>query len=94
MAAQLSKHYMNFGEALQAMKNGFKVIRIGWSQLGMYLYYIPAQSYPSVTEIAKKEFGDSVPYEAYVALKTAANSVVPWNPSQVCILAEDWQIAE
>lgn len=85
---------MNFGEALQALKNGQKVARSGWEVLDTYVYYVPAQSYPAVTEIAKKEFGDTVPYEAYLALKTGAGSVVPWNIPQPCIFADDWQIVE
>jgi hypothetical protein len=85
---------MNFGEALQSLKDGFKVERAGWNGKGMFLYHVPAQSYPAVTEIAKKQFGDMVPYGAYIAMKTAQNNVVPWLASQTDILAEDWQIVE
>lgn len=81
---------MNFGEALQSLKDGYKVQRQGWNGKGMYLYYVPAQSYPAVTEIARKEFGDTVPYGAYIAMKTAQNNVVPWLASQTDILSEDW----
>lgn len=81
---------MNFGEALQSLKDGYKVQRQGWNGKGMYLYYVPAQSYPAVTEIARKEFGDTVPYGAYIAMKTAQNNVVPWLASQTDVLSEDW----
>jgi len=30
-----------------------------------YAYIVPAQSFPAVTEIARKQFGDMVPYRAY-----------------------------
>jgi hypothetical protein len=85
---------MNFGEATEAAKSGKKVSRSGWNGSGMYAYVIPAASYPALTEIAKKEFGEMVPYRAYWALKTAQNDVATWAPSGSDSLAEDWQIVE
>lgn len=84
---------MNFGEALQALKEGKKVERAGWNGKGMFLYHVPAQSYPAVTDIAKAHFGETVPYGAYIAMKTAQSNVVPWLASQTDILAEDWAIS-
>lgn len=84
---------LNFGQALKALKNGAKASREGWNGKNMFLYYVPANSYPAVTEIAKKEFPDGlVPYGAYIAMKTAQNNVVPWLASQTDILAIDWQV--
>jgi hypothetical protein len=85
---------MNFGQAIEAMKGGLKVSREGWNGKGMFLYYVPAQSYPAVTDIAKATFGETVPYGAYIAMKTAQNNVVPWLASQTDVLAEDWTIVE
>ena len=85
---------MNFGEAIQAAKDGFKVSRIGWNGSGMYAYVVPAQSFPAITDIARKQFGDMVPYRAYWALKTAQNDVATWAPSGSDSLAEDWMIVE
>lgn len=81
---------MTFDNILADLKLGRKVMRKGWNGKGMYIYYVPAQSYPAVTEIAKKEFGTIVPYGAYIAMKTAQGNVVPWLASQTDILAEDW----
>lgn len=85
---------MNFGEALQALKEGKKVERTGWNGKGMFIYYVPPGLYPSVTEAAQSQFGDHVPYREYLAMKTINNEVVPWVASQSCILAEDWQIVD
>ena len=82
---------MNFGEAIHELKCGRKVARSGWNGKGMYLYYVPANKYPAVTHIAKEEFGDKVPYGAYIAMKTAQNNVVPWLASQTDMLADDWE---
>jgi hypothetical protein len=85
---------MNFGEALQALKQGKKVERTGWNGKGMFIYYVPSNSYPAVTETAKSHFGDQVPYREYLAMKTINDEVVPWVASQSCLLAEDWKIVE
>ena len=85
----------DFGQALNWLKLGKKVSRKGWNGSGMYAYYIPANSYPAITEIAKKEFGNKlVPYRPYLALKTAQNDVATWNPSTSDCLAEDWFVVE
>jgi hypothetical protein len=83
---------MNFGEAIQSLKNGSKVARSGWNGKGMYLYYVPANVYPAVTDVAVKNFGELVPYTAYVAIKTVAGNVSPWQPSNNDMLSEDWII--
>jgi hypothetical protein len=84
---------MNFGNAIAELKAGQKLGRQGWNGKGMYIYYVPQNSYPPVTDIAKAEFGDTVPYRPYIAMKTAQGDVVPWVASQSDILAEDWEIA-
>ena len=84
---------MDFGKALEALKEGKKVARDGWNGSGMFAYMVPANSYPVNTEAAKSYFGDSlVPYRAYFALKTAQNDIATWVPSGSDILAEDWVI--
>lgn len=83
---------LTFGDAVEAMKRGFKVVRQGWNGKGIFLYYVPAQSYPATTDIAKLHFGETVPYEPYIAMKHVGNKVVPWLASQTDILADDWQI--
>lgn len=82
----------NFSTALNLLKEGHAVQRSGWNGKGMYIYLVPANSYPAQTEIAKQEFGDMVPYGAYIAMKTAQNYVVPWLASQTDILSDDWDI--
>lgn len=87
---------MSFGLALEAMKQGAKVARIGWNGAGMFAYYVPANSYPAQTGIAKKHFGYGalVPYRAYLALKTTQGDVATWAPSCSDALAEDWCVVE
>jgi len=84
---------LTFGTAVELITEcGYKVARQGWNGKGMFLYYVPAANYPSSTKIAKECFGESVPYGAYIAMKTAQGNVVPWLASQTDVLARDWEI--
>ncbi len=80
------------GKAIKEMRNGANVAREGWNGKGMFLYYVPENEYPAQTDVAKEFFGESVPYGAYVAMKTAQGNVVPWLASQTDLLAEDWSV--
>jgi hypothetical protein len=87
---------MNFGETIQALKEGKKVQRSGWNGKGMFLYHVPANAYPAQTAIAKAHWGEDakVPYRAYIAMKTVDNDVQVWTASQTDILSDDWEIIE
>jgi hypothetical protein len=81
-----------FGTAIEFLKDGEKVCRSGWNGKGMFLYLVPANTYKTVTQVAKSEFGDTVEYGAYIAMKTAQGNVVPWLASQTDMLATDWEM--
>lgn len=87
---------INFGDALVALKEGKKVARAGWNGKGMFLYHVPAASYPASRNGRGTMIGyfedDMVPYRDYIAMKTAQGDVVPWVCSQSDALEEDWQI--
>jgi hypothetical protein len=85
---------MTFGLAIEALKQGKKVSRAGWNGKGMFVYYVPANSYPVQTGAAKSHFGEGamVPYNAYMAIKNVDNTVSTWVPSVNDVLAEDWSI--
>ena len=77
---------MNFGEALEALKNGKKVSRMGWNGRGIYLELQRPDEHSKMT----------LPYIYIVTngLVTdnphAPKGVVPWLASQTDMLAEDW----
>lgn len=85
---------MTFGLALEAMKLGYKMQREGWNGKGMFVYLVPAASYPAQTGVAKSHFGENamVPYNAYIAIKGTGESVSTWAPSVGDALAEDWTV--
>jgi hypothetical protein len=89
---------MNFGDALVTLKQGNRVARHGWNGKGMFLYFVPAASYPAQRNELGTMLGvfpnDMVPYQAYIAMKTANDTVVPWLASQSDMLGDDWVIVE
>lgn len=62
---------MNFGQAIEALKNSKKVARKGWNGKGMFVYYVPAGNFKSYTEIGKSiaDGDDLVHYNPYFAIK-------------------------
>lgn len=87
---------MNFGEALEKLKEGKKVQRQGWNGKGMFIYYVPKGEYKPCTAIAEQLVNENglVDYGAYIAIKTVQGNVVPWLASQADMLAEDWEVVK
>lgn len=82
---------MDFGDALRALRTGYRLSRSGWNGKGMFIYLVPAGSYFPTTSVAKAYFGGQlVPYKPYIAIKTVDEDVVPWLASQTDLLAEDY----
>ena len=72
---------MNFGQAIQALKNGSKVSRNGWNGKNMWL----------ALQVPDTNSKMSLPY---IYMFTADAKLVPWLASQTDVLAEDWGIVE
>lgn len=85
---------MDFSEALKLVKAGEAIARKGWNAKDQYVYLVPANKYQAVTDVARLQFGNFVPYRAYLAIKTVQNDVVPWLASQSDLLAEDWLVVD
>lgn len=88
---------MNFGQAIEAAKDGKKVARTGWNGQGMYAVIMPG--YPdgiSVNDLTSKAHdvprGTVMKFRPYWALFTAQKDVASWAPSGTDSLAEDWEI--
>lgn len=83
---------MTFGLAVEAVKKGLKVARNGWNGKGMFVYYVPTNTYTTVTGVAKDHFGDKVTINAYFSIKNVNGTVSTWVPSINDCLAEDWVV--
>ncbi len=72
---------MNFGQALELLKAGHRVSRLGWNGKGMWV------ELQRPTALSKMTL-------PYIYMKTADEQLVPWLASQTDLLAEDWLHAE
>ena len=83
---------MNFGDAIQSLKQGNKVARQGWNGKGMFLFLVPGSTFkvnrPPLLGIYGE--GTEINYHPHIDMKTADDKIVPWLASQTDVLAEDW----
>lgn len=92
---------MNFGEAIEALKQGKKVARAGWNGKGMYLWLMPAATIkaewckePHLKSLAELNGGE-IEALGSIRMFTADKKILTgWLASQTDILSEDWMIVE
>jgi hypothetical protein len=84
---------MDFGHALIALKDGYRVERLGWN--GMFLFLVPGSTFevnrPPLLGIYPA--GTVIEYCPHIDMKTADGKVVPWLASQTDVLANDWKVS-
>lgn len=90
---------MNFGKAIEALKEGKKVAREGWNGKGMFLSLQTGSTFFAENArggVAKKlaEAGENeITLLPHIDMKTATGEVcVGWLASQTDMLSEDWVI--
>lgn len=86
---------MNFGQALEALKDGARVSREGWNGKGMWLCLMPATMIAAdmVNPRTSKHWppDTDLPVGAYIVMRTAQGVWQPgWLASQADMLADDW----
>lgn len=93
---------MDFGRALQALKEGYRVSRSGWNGKGMWICLVPGIENAGPDQL----FGPQIPLAIVngnrgvrvcprIDMRAADGSVViGWLASQTDMLAEDWDIIE
>lgn len=89
---------MNFGKAIEALKEGKRVCREGWNGKGMWLCMMPDVIIPEgIINGRTKKFipnGD-LNCKKYIVIKDAQGGWQPgWLPSQQDIFSEDWMILD
>lgn len=95
---------MTFGEAIEALKKGYRVSRQGWNGKGMFLFLHERMECESVegpenvyikTLNELKERNGSVKFVPVICMKAANDEVVVgWLASQTDMLSDDWTIIE
>ena len=101
---------LNFGQALEAVKQGKLISREGWNGKGMFVFQRPAdeldplfiiekvkslpEAYKNTLKNVTFQEGEKIKFGAYLCI-AADNSIVNgWLASQTDMLANDWCILE
>jgi len=83
---------MNFGQAIEVLKTGNKVTRVGWNGKDMFLFLVQGSQFkvnrPPLLGIYPE--GTEINYRPHIDMKTVNGEIVPWVASQSDILEEDW----
>ena len=75
---------MNFGQAIELLKNGGRAARAGWNGKGMYIY---------LERLQRVHDGVVTEFEPCIVMFTAQGLHQPgWLASQADMLAEDWEV--
>lgn len=90
---------LTFGEALEALKKGYRIARTGWNGKGMYLWLLPSAMVKAdwcrehhLKALAEANGGE-IEALGSIRMMTADKKVLTgWLASQTDMLAEDWQI--
>ncbi len=94
---------LNFGQAIDALKQGKRIARQGWNGKGVFLFLLPAGTVPTkaiydpaLRAVIESEVGGET-FEALGSIRmfTADKKILTgWLASQTDILSEDWQILD
>jgi hypothetical protein len=98
--ALVQSGHMPFGQALEALKSGFRVARRGWNGKGMWLAYSGGQKalpFDCFWATPNRDFaranGGSADVLPCITMKTASGEILMgWLASQSDMLANDWEI--
>lgn len=85
---------MNFGMAIEAMRQGHTVSRQGWNGKGMFIYLVPGSNFTvnRAPLLGIYPEGTEINYRPHIDMKDADGYCVPWLASQTDMLALDWGI--
>lgn len=88
---------LNFGEAIEVLKSGGKVARLGWNGRGMWLMLVTSTR-PILTEGSpyhKAGLLGRVTINDHIDMFTAQGDMQPgWLASQTDMLADDWMVID
>ena len=70
---------MDFGTALEGLKDGYQAKRAGWNGKGMHVELQTPDAHSKMSR-------------PYLFMKCADGALVPWVASQSDLLADDWDV--
>ena len=84
---------MDFGKALEMVKQGYRVARKGWNGKGMYVFLVKGIELQNVIRYNHPDVEEK-PCADVLALKATTTIQVGWLASQTDMLAEDWEVIQ
>lgn len=84
---------MNFGKALENLKEGKKVARKGWNGKNQYIELATNISYKNANEEIINTKHEAIGNKA-IAFVGTSGVQIGWLASQADMLAEDWEVVE
>lgn len=94
---------LNFGQAIEALKQGKRVARKGWNGKRMFIFLLSAGTVPTkaihdptLRQVIEQEIGGET-FEALGSIRmfTADKKILKgWLASQTDMLSEDWVILD
>ena len=84
---------LDFGQALLLLKAGKSVARRGWNGKNMMLFMIDGPN--NIAKLHGFGFGEMLgepTFQDTIYLRTFANQLVAWCPTQTDVLANDWMV--
>ncbi len=87
---------MNFGGALEELKEGNKLEREGWNGKNMFIFLVRGSKFKvnRAPLLGIYPEGTEINYHAHIDIKSADDMVVPWLASQTDVLANDWKVVD
>jgi len=77
----MSSEWMSFGRALEELKEGKRVSRVGWNGNGQWLGL-------------QKPDGNSMMKKPYLYISPVDGMLCPWLASQSDMLSDDWVLVD
>ncbi|MDY4501966.1 MAG: DUF2829 domain-containing protein [Lactobacillus johnsonii] len=84
---------MNFGKALECLKEGKKVARKGWNGKKQYIELATNISYKNADEKIINTEHEAIGNKA-IAFVGTSGVQIGWLASQADMLSEDWEVVE
>ena len=86
---------MNFGEAIEALREGRSAKRKGWNGKNQFIFLVKGTDLQKVLEYGYGEYLGEPTIVDVLAIKTASNQIqIGWLATQTDMLAKDWEITD
>lgn len=87
---------MDFGAALEALKEGKRLAREGWNGKDMFVFLVDGSEFEVNRAPLNKFFeeGEKVTYRPHLDIKAVDGTIGVYNVNTNDILSEDWVVVE